>query len=360
MAAMVVFWTSAGLLAAAAAAVILLRAVRSAPQSGAEDPTLDVYRRQISEIDDLADRGLMEPGEREAAHAEAGRRLLAAAEAGAPSWSGPARQGPLVLLVAAAIGLAALAGYLVLGRPGEADQPLESRIETWRAGQLTDLSPAQLAAVLRQALSARPEAEGYRFLALAEAQAGNPSGAARALRRALALAPERADLWEMLGLSLLSRSQGEVTSDVRDALTEAVRLNPGALAARFHLARGRAASGDTEGAVRDLKALAATLPAGDPRRADIDTAIREARAPSSPAMDGPASDMIGRMVASLAERLRAHPDDPEGWVRLVRSYAVLGDAARRDSALAQARTRYAGQPAVLGQLEKAAATESMK
>lgn len=357
---MVVFWTSAGLLAAAAAAVILLRSVRGAPPPGAEDPTLAVYRRQISEIDDLADRGLMEPGEREAAHAEAGRRLLAAAQVSGPAWTRPTGQGPLVLAVAAGVGLAALAGYVAVGRPGEPDQPLDRRIEAWRSGRLTDLTPAQLAVVLKEALKTRPEVEGYRFLALAEAQSGNPSGAARALRQALSLAPERADLWEMLGLSLLSRSDGEVTPEVLAALTEAVRLNPGALAARFHLARGRAASGDAEGAVRDLQALASDLPAGDPRRDDIDAAIQEARAPVRSTVEGPASEMIARMVAGLAQRLKSNPDDPDGWVRLVRSYAVLGDTVRRNEALAQARSRYTGKAEVLEQLEKAAAAEPMK
>jgi cytochrome c-type biogenesis protein CcmH len=180
------------------------------------------------------------------------------------------------------------------------------------------------------------------------------------LRRALDLAPERADLWEMLGLSLLSRSEGEVTPQAREAFSEAVRLDPGALAARFHLARGRAASGDAEGAVRDLQAIGAMLPAGDPRRADIDNAIQEARSPAAPASGTPTSDMIGRMVAGLAERLESNPDDPDGWIRLVRSYAVLGDVARRDAALASARKRYAGQTQVLEQLEQAAQTEPMK
>jgi cytochrome c-type biogenesis protein CcmH len=65
------------------------------------------------------------------------------------------------------------------------------------------------------------------------------------------------------------------------------------------------------------------------------------------------------MVEGLAARLAAEPDDPEGWVRLVRSYAVLGDAARRDAALAQARARYADNPQILTQLAQAAAAEPM-
>jgi len=357
---MVVFWTAAGLLSVAAAAVVFLRAARSAAESGLTDPTLDVYRRQLTEIDDLAERGLMEAEERDATRVEAGRRLLAAAEGPQAGWTASEAQRPVVLAAAAAVGVLALAGYLVVGKPGLPDQPLQRRVEAWRSSPLTDLDAPQLAAVLRQALKVRPEAEGYRFLALAEAQSGNPAAAAKALRRAVALAPERADLWEMLGLSLISGAGGEVTPDAREALTTSLRLAPGSLVSRFHLARARAASGDREGGVRDLQAIASDLPAGDPRRADIETAIREAQAPAGPVADGPASEMIGRMVSGLAQRLQGNPDDPEGWIRLVRSYAVLGDAAKRDAALDRARRRYSGTPDILGRLEAAARTEPMK
>jgi cytochrome c-type biogenesis protein CcmH len=67
--------------------------------------------------------------------------------------------------------------------------------------------------------------------------------------------------------------------------------------------------------------------------------------------------MIQGMVASLAARLQAHPDDPGGWVRLVRAYAVLGDTAKRDAAYATARARYETSPQVLQQLDEAARAE---
>jgi cytochrome c-type biogenesis protein CcmH len=70
--------------------------------------------------------------------------------------------------------------------------------------------------------------------------------------------------------------------------------------------------------------------------------------------------MIRGMVAGLAARLDANPDDPDGWVRLVRAYAVLGETARRDAAYASARARYAAKPAVLEQLDEAARAEAMR
>jgi cytochrome c-type biogenesis protein CcmH len=66
------------------------------------------------------------------------------------------------------------------------------------------------------------------------------------------------------------------------------------------------------------------------------------------------------MVAGLAERLQVKPDDPDGWVRLVRAYAVLGEADKRDAALKAAGARYAGKPQILDQLKAAAAAPPMK
>jgi cytochrome c-type biogenesis protein CcmH len=58
--------------------------------------------------------------------------------------------------------------------------------------------------------------------------------------------------------------------------------------------------------------------------------------------------------------LKAEPDDPEGWVRLVRAYAVLGETAKREAALKDASTRYAKRPDILEQLSKAAGAEPMR
>ena len=78
---MIAFWVAAGLISAAAAGLVLHAAAQAALNAGSQDPTLDLYRRQLTEIDDLADRGLIAPGERKGAHAEAARRLLHAADA---------------------------------------------------------------------------------------------------------------------------------------------------------------------------------------------------------------------------------------------------------------------------------------
>ena len=70
---MLLFWILAGLISSGAALLILSRAARAGGGAAPADPTLEVYRRQLAELDDLADRGLLGEEERKAARAEAGQ-----------------------------------------------------------------------------------------------------------------------------------------------------------------------------------------------------------------------------------------------------------------------------------------------
>jgi len=131
------------------------------------------------------------------------------------------------------------------------------------------------------------------------------------------------------------------------------------------VAKAKISDGDTVGGLAQWRALLAALPSTDTRRsalaqqiADVERTGRLAPARSSEAGPPPAelTDAIRGMVDGLAARLRDQPDDPPGWVRLVRAYAVLGETDKRDEALRTARTRYAGRPDELSQLAAAAST----
>jgi cytochrome c-type biogenesis protein CcmH len=56
---------------------------------------------------------------------------------------------------------------------------------------------------------------------------------------------------------------------------------------------------------------------------------------------------IRGMVAKLADDMKQHPDDIEGWLRLGRSYAVLGQPDDAAAAFAQAEKLKPNDPAVL-------------
>ena len=60
------------------------------------------------------------------------------------------------------------------------------------------------------------------------------------------------------------------------------------------------------------------------------------------------------MVAQLASRLDANPNDLEGWLRLIRAYSVLGEREKAEAALTKARTVFANQTQAQDALAQAA------
>ncbi|MDP3660015.1 c-type cytochrome biogenesis protein CcmI [Phenylobacterium sp.] len=356
---MIAFWAVAGVMSAAAAVIILHRAA-AASRAQLVDPTLGLYRRQLGEIDELAERGLLSDAERRGAHAEAARRLLAAADAGSAPWVAAGGRRP-ILIAAIAAPLAAAGLYLAVGDLGARDQPYVQRLAAWRDADPESLAPPQMAAVLRALAAERPrDPDTLRYLAMAEAASQDINAATVALRRAVAVAPERGDLWDMLGEALTAQADGAATPDAVAAFREGLKRNPRSMSARFHLARASIEAGDRESGVRMWRELLADMGPDDGRRRALQAAIYEAEHGRTPAAaDDPTRAAIRGMVSGLAERLRVAPDDPPGWVRLVRSYAVLGDATARDAALATARVRYAGRADVLRDLDEAARAQPM-
>ncbi|MEJ0064919.1 MAG: c-type cytochrome biogenesis protein CcmI [Caulobacteraceae bacterium] len=357
---MIWLWIAAALISGALAVLVVQRSVRAVTAPRSDNPALAVYRRQMAELDELAERGVLADAERRSVRAEAGRRLLAAAgRAEAPLRHAKPGQ---ILLLTACVPLVALVAYFVLGAPDYPDQPFKARLAAWRNADPQMLAAPQMAAILRAIAAERPaDPEPLRQLALAEFASREPTEAIQALHRAIALAPRRADLQEMLGLALTAQNGGEPDADALDAFHQALVLDPTNVTARYYLARARIGAGDTAGGVADWSALQATLGPGDPRRQELAQQIQQVtatgRLPSAqPAQDQPVgTPQIQAMVDGLAARLRTNPDDPAGWVRLVRAYTVLGELDRRDQVLAIARRRYAGRPDILAQLETAQA-----
>ena len=358
---MIVFWIATATIGAAAAA-LMAQIATSARLTGVNaDPAQAVYRRQLAELDDLADRGLIPAAELAATRTEASRRLLRAADA---KTEHTARQSsPAVITAAvAAPPLLALIGYLLLGSPGYDDQPYAQRLAAWRAADPRTLGAPQMAAILRSIQVERPnDTTLLRNLAIASLAADDPNGAVGAMRRAVTLAPRDASLWLALGEALLMQNQNRPSTASTQALNTALRLQPGMPEARYALARGQISSGDLAGGLAGWRALLSELPATDARRPGLALQISQVSAwggLSAPAASDRSNvdDAIRGMVAGLAARLQANPNDPQGWIRLVRAYAVLGETQRRDQALAQARARYAGSPEVLRGLDEALRT----
>ena len=354
------FWIAAGGLASLAAYLIMrfARAAEMTSETGANpartDPARAIYQRQLAEIDDLAAGGLLPETERGAARAEAGRRLLSSKAAPAESAHRLTRR--IVLVVAAGAALIALGLYLVFGSPGTPDQSYRTRLQVWSKTEPTALRPDEIAAVLNKTLKSRPD--DVRLLTLlgnVDRAANDPVGAVGVLTRAARLDPENPDVRVALGDALEASAGGKPSPDAEAAFRAALAIDPKNAAARYFLGDALASRGQGVEAAALWRGLAAELPTTDPRRAGLLTLAEQAEHPdAAPPQPAPATDQIGfihAMVASLAARLQAHPDDPAGWGRLIKSYGVLGDTEAQGAALARARTLFAKRPDDLQRIE---------
>lgn len=365
---MLLFWILAGLISSGAALLILLRAARAGGGAASADPTLEVYNRQLAEIDELAERGLLGQEERQAARAEAGRRLLGEAERAPERGAGlsPRAARAVVLAAAVAAPLIALCAYLVIGRPGLPDMPYQKRLKSWEMVSRTDpshLGLPEMAAVLASAAKSKPnDPQPLYYLGVVERAEGDLASAIRHLQRSLELDPRNAKVWATLGLTLVEQDQGKVDSDATDAFRRALTFDPTDVQARYFLARGDITSGRVDAGLAAWRALDASLPAQDPRHAELQSEIDQVarsgklEAPPSQAEAGPSTQpaeagqqaaFIQSMVDGLAARLKAQPNDPQGWARLIRAYAVLRQDDRRRAAIAEARKLFKDRPADL-------------
>jgi cytochrome c-type biogenesis protein CcmH len=267
---MTVFWILTGLLTALAGLLVLAGARRGV--DGEPSGPADLARRELDELDQLKGRGLLSPEAWVAARAEAGRRLLAGRVEPVLIVSRPADRR-WVLGGLGVAGLCALGLYVLIGVPGQIDQPFQRRVDQW-AGNLESLEAPQLAAVAARVVRDNPEDhQALVMLGVARFEAGDPIGAASAFRRALAIQPDDARSWSRLGESLVRAQDGVVGGDAEAAFREALKRDPGQLGARYFLGEAALARGDDQ-AVRTLwEPLIATLGPADPRRIDLENRL---------------------------------------------------------------------------------------
>ena len=357
---MLLFLILAGLISGGAALLILLRAARAGGAGALVDPRLEVYRRQLTEIDELAERGLLGEEERKAAHAEAGRRLLSEAERPADRSErlSPKAARLAVLVAAVAAPLAALVIYLLTGTPGLPDMPYKTRLAGWQKTEPARLAMPEMAAVLADDIKKKPgDPQGYYYLGLVERAEGDLPSAIEHLEKAADLNPADARTWATLGSAIVERDQDQVGPAAQDAFRRALALDPTAVQPRYFLGRAEIASGHADAGLADWRQLLAAIPAQDPRRGELESEIeRVARtgqldqaAPQAGGQGGGAassqtSAFIQSMVARQEADLKAHPDDPAGWARLIRAYGVLGKPDRQQAAVAEVQRLFKDRP----------------
>ena len=402
------FWILAGVIAAFCVVVLgwpLLRRGRAGAQSAAAYD-VEIYAAQLKEIErDLA-RGILSQAEVAAARAEIGRRLLAAdsqrSREEAETRPAAPRGGSFARL--AGIGGAMLLPvlgvvlYLELGAPTLPAQPFAARGDE-RAAQARE--GEQIVALRRdvqrmeEAVAANPQdLQGWLSLGGSYMVLEEYGQAANAFRRALVLSPSDPEIMASEAEAMIAGSDGAVGEQARFLLEAALERDPSSLRARFYLADSEWQMGRRQRALEAWAALRADGPADAPWQPVVEGRILRASAelgldpqaylpapqpPTAPMppiagltqpAPGPSADdvaaaadmseqdrqeMIRGMVGGLAARLAEEPNDLQGWLRLIRSYRVLGDTAAADGALEQARAAFADDPRALATLDRGGA-----
>lgn len=350
------FWILVAALTAALAVILLyplLRGAKAADNIRAGEAA--VYRDQLRELDRDLDGGLITPEEADYARAEIGRRLIAVSAEEPAETPKPARHHrfteAFVLLVLPVLGLCL---YLTTGRPDLPSQPLEARLE----------NPGNDVAVLitkaERHLAEKPDdGKGWDVLAPIYFRTMRVNDAQVAYRNAIRLLGPSPVRLDGLAETLIAVSDGVVTEEARQVLEQSLTLQPNNPRARFYIALSMEQAGRPDEARQAFEALAKQSPSdapwlplvnqhiamngGAPAGANPAAPGANPSAPGNPTQQdvaaaenmsaGDRQQMIRGMVESLDAKLSEDPNNFEGWVRLVRSYAVLNDKDRAAGAL---------------------------
>lgn len=346
------FWVIAAILTLGASlAVLLPLAGGSKNASAAGDHDLEVYRDQLAELDRDMARGLIQPMEAEEARAEIARRILRLSNAGHADETATQPSRSTRLVATAAVLLVPLVSWGLYGQLGSPDlpsQPLSERL----AKNPADSSVDELIARAEAHLAANPsDGRGWDVLAPVYLRMQRYADAVTAYRNAIRLDGDSAARQAGLGEAIANAAGGIVSAEAQAAFEAALKLDPANPKAAFYLAMGMAQEGRIAEATAAWQKMLAALPQGSPWRGAVEQALAESAARSvaseAPAKGPTAEDidaassmspqdrqaMISTMVTGLDERLRQNPRDEEGWMQLVRSYAVLGKADQARDAL---------------------------
>src|SRR5215467_11583663 len=353
-----ILWFALALMTGAAMGVIAWPLTRKARilRSGSD---LAVYRDQLDEIKRDHAAGRIGDSEAEAAQVEVSRRLLAAAdaEAAAPAAAlTPASRRRAVAaaaLVVVSFGSALI--YLTLGSPTLSGQPLASR----EKNQSIDTMIAQVETHLARNPN---DGRGWEVIAPIYLRLGRFDDAIKARRKALALNGETSERQAGLGEALVAASEGRVTPEAKKAFERAVELDAGNVKARYFLGLAAEQDGQPAAAAAIWRAMVAAAPPSAPWADFIRQEVARVTGTPGPSQEdvaaasklGPEQQMamIRTMVTRLADRLHQDGSDLEGWLRLVRSYMVLGERDKALTAVGEARRALAGDADKLRRIDE--------
>lgn len=354
-----------------------------------------VLRDKLAQVARDRDAGLIGADEAIGAEAEISRALIAASrETEAEGTGGPPRNGGWVglaliatLVLGGSIGL-----YQINGSFDLPDQPLAARDIGPGGGIPTLLSEHDGSVVNEAILSLRARlkndpgnADHWLLLARSYAAVGADAEAAAAYARLIDLRPTAIELRGDYAEALIRADDGFVGPKAVASFETMLADVPDDPRALYYLALHDVQDGDALKAVQGWIRILRTAPADAPYRpairkiletviadADLDRAAFDIPAEQAPPMQpgvqpevqsgmqpGPSAEdvaaaaalpedqqleMIRGMVVRLETRLTEEPGDIEGWLRLARSRAVLGEPEQAVAALERALTENPGDP----------------
>jgi cytochrome c-type biogenesis protein CcmH len=355
-------WIALAVLTAAVLAALLIPAViRTAPADVADRNAYDraVFRDQLAELERDAERGTIGAAEADAARNEISRRLIAASgqSRGAGRRSGLGTR-VIAILAALLIPAIALPIYLKAGSPALPDVPLADRMAS--AEQNGDFE-ALIVKVENHLADNPDDIEGWKVLAPTYRRFNRWADAAEAYRNMLRLAPPDATTLADYGESLVMEGEGMVSAAAHQLFTQALALDAKLPKARFFDALALKQEGKTEEAKAAFQSFLADSPADAPWRPMVMSEIGSLTG-RPPALDSQtmadasnmsADDqqaMIRSMVDGLEQKLTTNPDDLDGWLRLIRARAVLGETDKAKAAYEKALIQFSGNGDALAQI----------
>jgi cytochrome c-type biogenesis protein CcmH len=223
---------------------------------------------------------------------------------------------------------------------------------------------------LAQKLEKNPnDIPGWTLLGRSYANLGQQEKSVQAFKKALALAPNDANLRVTYGETLISSADGKVTPEAHKVLMAAHKIDPENPGVRFNLALADHQAGNSQKAYDALTNIIERAPAGAPwvekvreRRNQLAAELKLPVSPSTPSQSNPPGQstasksipsddsqavFIRSMVDRLAAKMEKNPGDLEGWLKLGRSYRVLGEYDKAVRAYEKALALAPGDPGIL-------------
>ena len=339
----------------------LLRVLFKTPPSSSLDEGAGqaqaLARAQWQEIEGEWRSGLLSSEEAEASRREIARRLLypeTSSSAGlTPThpltrWARPLAIGILLLMLP----LAALFLYLHLGAPASFGLVLRHEAQNGERSPEALKHLAQLSAqLLEQAQSQPDNLQAWLLLGRTYLTLGRGEAALAAFAKVLRLAPDHLEALSGRAEARILAAAGTIPPQAVTEFETILARAPNHFAARYYLALHRWQQGQHKAAFDRWLALYREIPPDSATaqrlrahlqdaatRLGIDLNALEPPPPTSPKPAGPSQAeieaaqtltpdqrqaMIEGMVAGLARRLQAEPQDGEGWIRLAQAYEVL-------------------------------------